>query len=399
MRGHRVGDDAAPHAGVHAVVEGARPRRSSRPGRAGWWSAPGSPMSQLPESAITITSAASRSWCSSRNASSVGEPTSSSPSTKHGDADRQVVAVRADRGQVRGDAGLVVGGAAAVEPVAALGRLERLAVPVGRVADRLHVVVGVEQHRRRALRARACGPPRPERRPPPVRICTSSNPSARNSSAVASADRRTSSARAGSALTDGIRTRASRSARTEGSTSLHGARGAGQESSSCDVMDATAYGGRASRRSSAEAAAAPGRSARRTPRSRPSRSASAHARSPTASAIQVAASISTTAGGVPRVCRVPADALGRGVRRHPHLDRPARRLRDQQRQQVLGEQPQVGAVRGAVAGTGRARARPRRGRRGGDGRARPDHPARRDLDHRRVIHSGSVRILLRLMIL
>ena len=65
--------------------------------------------------------------------------------------------MRPDRRQVRGDAGLVVGGAAAVEPVAALGGLERLAVPVGRVADRLHVVVGVEQHGRRALGGRPAG--------------------------------------------------------------------------------------------------------------------------------------------------------------------------------------------------------------------------------------------------
>ena len=50
------------------------------------------------------------------------------------------------------DAGLVVGGAAAVETAAALGRLERRGVPVGGVVLGLHVVVGVEQHRRRALR-------------------------------------------------------------------------------------------------------------------------------------------------------------------------------------------------------------------------------------------------------
>ena len=41
----------------------------------------GSPMSQLPESAITMTSASSRCWCSSSSATSVGEPISSSPST------------------------------------------------------------------------------------------------------------------------------------------------------------------------------------------------------------------------------------------------------------------------------------------------------------------------------
>ena len=49
------------------------------------------------------------------------------------------------------DPGLVVGGAAAVEAAVALGRLERRAVPVGVVAGRLHVVVGVEHDGRRAL--------------------------------------------------------------------------------------------------------------------------------------------------------------------------------------------------------------------------------------------------------
>ncbi len=40
----------------------------------------GTPMSQLPESAMTMTSAASRAWCSLRSAGRVSEPTSSSPS-------------------------------------------------------------------------------------------------------------------------------------------------------------------------------------------------------------------------------------------------------------------------------------------------------------------------------
>ena len=76
---------------------------------------------------------------------------------EHRDADRQVVAVDAQRAEVGGDAGLVVGRAAGVEPVAALGRLERRAVPVGVVVLGLHVVVGVEQHRRRALGAGLVG--------------------------------------------------------------------------------------------------------------------------------------------------------------------------------------------------------------------------------------------------
>ena len=66
--------------------------------------------------------------------------------------DRQVVAEDPQRREVGGDAGLVVGGAAAVEPVAALGRLEGRGVPVGVVVLGLDVVVGVEQHGRCALR-------------------------------------------------------------------------------------------------------------------------------------------------------------------------------------------------------------------------------------------------------
>ena len=74
-----------------------------------------------------------------------------------GDADRQVAGVGAQRRDVRHDARLVVGGAAAVEaPVALLG-LEGRAVPVGVVAGRLHVVVRVERHRRGTLRARRGG--------------------------------------------------------------------------------------------------------------------------------------------------------------------------------------------------------------------------------------------------
>ena len=53
--------------------------------------------------------------------------------------------------------GLVIRRAAAVEAVAAQGRLEGQRVPVGVVAGRLHVVVGVEQHRRASVAGRARG--------------------------------------------------------------------------------------------------------------------------------------------------------------------------------------------------------------------------------------------------
>ena len=74
---------------------------------------------------------------------------------EHHDVDRQVVAVDAQRAEVGGDPGLVVGGAAGVETAVALGRLERRGVPVGVVVLRLDVVVGVEQHGRRAVAGRA----------------------------------------------------------------------------------------------------------------------------------------------------------------------------------------------------------------------------------------------------
>ena len=174
--------------------------------------------------------------------------------------------------------GLVVGGAAAVEPVTALGRLERLACPsrpgprpAGRRGGRR--AARSAPRRAPALVATTAGAP-----PSTVRISTS-NPSARNRSAVASAERRTSSAWAGSALTDGIRTSASRSARTEGRTSvtrwlqIHGRHPSRRSARGRTGQAIAAPAGRQRRR---------GRTARPRPRSRPDRSASAHASSPSA---------------------------------------------------------------------------------------------------------------------
>ena len=153
----------------------------------------------------------------------VSEPTSSSPSTKTMTPTGSSSPKHPQRAEVGDDAGLVVGGAAAVEPVVALGRLERRGVPVGVVALGLDVVVGVEQHGRRALRP---GLVRDHRRGAAVGRQRSrrSKPSAANRSRTASALRRTSPARAGSALTDSIRTRSSRSRRTPGRTSCRRAR-------------------------------------------------------------------------------------------------------------------------------------------------------------------------------
>ena len=96
----------------------------------------GSPMSQLPESAITITSARELVVVLlEQRGQRVGADLLLALDEHH-DVDRQVVAVRPDRTEVRRDAGLVVGGAAAVEPAAALGRLERRASPSRRGRSR-----------------------------------------------------------------------------------------------------------------------------------------------------------------------------------------------------------------------------------------------------------------------
>ena len=76
---------------------------------------------------------------------------------EHRDPDAQLLAQHAQRADVRDDARLVVRGTAAVEAAVALGGLEGRAVPVGVVAGRLDVVVRVQQHRRRTLRARVGG--------------------------------------------------------------------------------------------------------------------------------------------------------------------------------------------------------------------------------------------------
>ena len=113
--------------------------------------------------------------------------------------------MRADRGQVGSDAGLVVGGAAAEQPTVALGRLERLGLPVGAVARR----AGRRGGRRAAPSARrpapACGRSPTAGRPAPRPVGRRS-PRPRTGRPSPSAERRTSSKRAGSALTDGIRT-------------------------------------------------------------------------------------------------------------------------------------------------------------------------------------------------
>ena len=91
----------------------------------------GSPMSQLPESAITMTSARELVLVLlEQRREGVGADLLLALD-EHDTLTGSVVAVHPDRAEVGDDAGLVVGGAAAVEAVAALGRLERRGVPVG----------------------------------------------------------------------------------------------------------------------------------------------------------------------------------------------------------------------------------------------------------------------------
>ena len=61
------------------------------------------------------------------------------------------------RGDMRQDARLVIGGAAAVEPAVAFDGGERLGFPQRQVPGRLDVVVGVQQDGRLALGGRAAG--------------------------------------------------------------------------------------------------------------------------------------------------------------------------------------------------------------------------------------------------
>ena len=73
---------------------------------------------------------------------------------EHDDVDGQVLAQDRQRTQVDRDAGAVVGGAAAVDAVAAHLGLVGIHAPAVELAHRLHVVVRVQQNGRRALDVR-----------------------------------------------------------------------------------------------------------------------------------------------------------------------------------------------------------------------------------------------------
>jgi hypothetical protein len=111
----------------------------------------------LAASAITITSQASASRCSRRNAGQRGRAGLLLALDEQRDPDRRAAVERAQRGEVGHDARLVVGGAARVEATVALGGLERRRRPQLVAAGRLDVVVGVEQHGRRGGRRGPAG--------------------------------------------------------------------------------------------------------------------------------------------------------------------------------------------------------------------------------------------------
>ena len=104
-----------------STTQSASPR--SEVVKAGW------PTAQLAESAMTKTSAASTSRCSASSRARVGEPISSSPSTKTVTPTGGPAVEGAQGRQVDGQPALVVGGAAAEQPAVALGRGEGLAGP------------------------------------------------------------------------------------------------------------------------------------------------------------------------------------------------------------------------------------------------------------------------------
>ena len=105
---------------------------------------------------MTTTSASSSSLCALTKLSRFAEPTSSSPSRMTSDVDRQLAVllqVRLDGLEVHEDLALVVGRAARVDLAVAHGGFERRRLPQLDRIDRLHVVVAVEEDRRRPFGA------------------------------------------------------------------------------------------------------------------------------------------------------------------------------------------------------------------------------------------------------
>ena len=156
QRHQRVGDEAAPHAGVDGVGEGAdldveADEAAQAGGEGGHADVPVAAVGDHDDVGPELVEVLLQ-----ERRQAVGADLLLALDEHH-DVDRQVVAVHAQGAEVGGDAGLVVGGAAGVEPPVALGRLERRGVPVGVVVLGLHVVVGVEQDVGAPSRAASCG--------------------------------------------------------------------------------------------------------------------------------------------------------------------------------------------------------------------------------------------------
>ena len=149
------------------------------------------------------------------------------PLDEQSDAEVEVISQRrpsrAQRCDMRHDSGLVVRGAAAVQAAAADGRRERRGLPQRLVADRLHVVVGVEQDGRASVACRArredCGLTDLFRAGDRLRAGSRRSRTGRaprTRAATASALRCTALASNPGNAIDGMRTRAPRSARAVG---------------------------------------------------------------------------------------------------------------------------------------------------------------------------------------
>ena len=214
QRHDRVGHQAAPHAGVDSVAQGAHldvgaDQAAQRRGERGLADVPVAGVGDHDDVGAQLVLVLLQ-----QRRQGVGADLLLALDEEH-DVDGQVVAVRPERPEVRHDAGLVVGGAAGVEPRTlrrlALGGLERRRVPVGRVVLGLYVVVRVQQHRRRTLRPALVRDDRGRAALGADDVDRLAPLGAQQVGHRVGADRHTSPVRAGSALTDWMRTRSSRS--------------------------------------------------------------------------------------------------------------------------------------------------------------------------------------------
>ena len=165
-RGQRVRGGPAEHARVHRAGQGRDLDDHSWPVRAAMVVTVGTPTAALPVSQTRIASARSRSALARDELLQAAGALLLGALDDELQATGNVVAERAQRGQVHHDVALAVGRPAPVPPAVPLGQLERRRPPGPLVQRRLHVVVGVEQDRRRALAGPAARRTRPGCRRP-----------------------------------------------------------------------------------------------------------------------------------------------------------------------------------------------------------------------------------------